>query len=106
MPIPFRLEYVIEKTLVEPDNLKQKALRKLAGVKLSHTEALTIWNRILDHKWFLSERLGRDVGMRVASIDYFENIYSPRQRHHNEFYRLMRRLMRPLISYRVISSLL
>lgn len=102
MPIPFRLDYVIEKTLAEPDNLKQQALQKLAGVKLSHTDAQAMWNRILDHKWYLSERLGRDVGMRVASIDYFENIDLPNQGYQNDFYRLMRRLMRPLIGYRAI----
>ncbi|MBV8828971.1 MAG: DUF4032 domain-containing protein [Acidobacteriaceae bacterium] len=27
-----------------------------------------------DHKWYLSEALGRDVGIRVAALDYFENV--------------------------------
>ncbi len=26
------------------------------------------------HKWFLSERLGRDVGFRVAALDYVTNV--------------------------------
>jgi transitional endoplasmic reticulum ATPase len=30
--------------------------------------------KVLVHKWYLSERLGRDVGLKVATIDYFENV--------------------------------
>jgi hypothetical protein len=43
-------------------------------VTLGIVEARALWPRILEHKWFLSERLGRDVGLRVAAIDYLENI--------------------------------
>lgn len=32
------------------------------------------WSDIERHKWFLSERLGRDTGMEVAAVDYFENV--------------------------------
>jgi len=49
-------------------------LRALTGVTLGILEARSLWPRILEHKWFLSERLGRDVGLRVAAIDYLENI--------------------------------
>ena len=49
-------------------------LRALTGVTLGVTEACGLWPRIVEHKWFLSERLGRDVGLRVAAIDYLENI--------------------------------
>jgi hypothetical protein len=55
-----------------------RSLRKLAGVKLSAFEAESVWPRILEHKWVLGERLGRDVGLRVAAVDYFENIEPPR----------------------------
>ena len=34
-------------------------------------EARRLWQEILQHKYFLSERLRRDVGMRVATLDYF-----------------------------------
>ena len=54
----------------------QVMLRALTGVTLGVMDARAIWPRILDHKWFLSERLGRDVGLRVAAIDYLENIES------------------------------
>ena len=78
MPISFKLEHVIEEVLSEHPQDQKRALRKLAGVKMSTTEALTVWPRILEHKWFLSERLGRDVGLRVAAVDYFENVQPPR----------------------------
>lgn len=54
----------------------QVMLRALTGLTLGVMEARAIWPKILDHKWFLSERVGRDVGLRVAAIDYLENIES------------------------------
>jgi hypothetical protein len=76
--IPFRLDYVIESTLAERANEEQKVLKELAGVKLTPAEARAEWTRVLEHKWFISERMGRDVGLRVAAIDYFENVRLPR----------------------------
>ena len=76
--IPFRLDYVIEKTTAEESCEEQKALKELAGVKLRPVEARVEWPRVLEHKWFMSERLGRDVGLRVAALDYFENVRLPR----------------------------
>ena len=61
-----------------PDYARE--LRRLAGVKLPAREAEAVWSRLLEHKWYLGERLGRDVGLRVAAADYFENIEPPRQR--------------------------
>ena len=43
----------------------------------SRKEAEAVWSKILDHKWQLSERLNRDVGLRVATIDYVEHFYHP-----------------------------
>lgn len=57
-----------------------RSLRKLSGVKLSASEARAVWPRVLEHKWYLGERLGRDVGLRVAAVDYLENIHEPRPR--------------------------
>ncbi|HEX8142761.1 MAG TPA: DUF4032 domain-containing protein [Pyrinomonadaceae bacterium] len=56
----------------------QSTLNAMTGVKLSAKEARESLPRIENHKWYMSERLGRDVGLRVAAIDYFENIYEPR----------------------------
>jgi hypothetical protein len=74
MPIPFKLDYVIEQ-LSEDGESERQAIRKLTGVRLRAAEALAAWSRIIDHKWYISERLGRDTGLKVAAIDYFENIY-------------------------------
>ena len=76
--IPFRLDYVIETTLAGGAVEEQKVLKELTGVRLSAREARAEWVRVLEHKWFVSERLGRDVGLRVAALDYFENVRLPR----------------------------
>ncbi len=76
--IPFRLDYVIERSLGGGACEEQKVLRELAGVRLRPAEARAEWARVLEHKWFVSERLGRDVGLRVAAVDYFENVAPPR----------------------------
>ena len=78
--IPFKLDYVIEQTLREQTCGEQKLIRELAGVRLSPAEARAEWPRVLEHKWFVSERLGRDTGLRVAAIDYFENVRLPRHK--------------------------
>lgn len=77
MPIPFKSDYVIERTQGGQAN-ELRVLKQLAGVKISADEARAVWPRIQDHKWYVSERLGRDVGLRVAAVDYFENIWTPR----------------------------
>jgi hypothetical protein len=76
--IPFRLDYVIERTLGEQPCEEQKLLKELAGIRLTPAEARAEWPRVLEHKWFVSERLGRDTGLRVAAVDYFENVRLPR----------------------------
>ena len=50
-------------------------LGKLTGLKLSRAFAQDVWPQMLEHKWYLSERLGRDVGLRVAAVDFFENVF-------------------------------
>ncbi len=76
--IPFRLDYVIEKGNEERPCEEQEVLKELAGVRLRPAEARAEWPRVLEHKWLVSERLGRDVGLRVAALDYFENVRLPR----------------------------
>ena len=78
--IPFILDYVIERTLRGQPCEEQRLLKELAGVRLTPAEARAEWPRVLEHKWFLSERLGRDAGLRVAALDYFENVRLPRPR--------------------------
>jgi hypothetical protein len=58
----------------------QRTLNALAGVNLSPVEARETLPRVREHKWYLSEHLGRDVGWHVAAVDYFENVASRRPR--------------------------
>src|SRR5262249_35093382 len=78
MPIPFKLDGVIEKILKE-DVPERRMIQDFTGVRLSSHEARAAWRRVLEHKWYISERLGRDVGFRVAAVDFFENIYTRRE---------------------------
>jgi hypothetical protein len=76
MPLPFRLEHAIEKLTREWPGADAARLSSLSGRRLSRAEEHAEWPRVLEHKWLLSERLGRDVGLRVAAVDYFENLRS------------------------------
>lgn len=78
----YKLEYLIEKLLnSNSSQSEQRTLQEFVGRKFSTEEAKFVWERVLDHKWHLSESLNRDVGLRVAANDYIENFYEP---HRNE----------------------
>ena len=47
---------------------------EISGMKYDPDAAADLWPRILQHKWLMSEKLGRDAGLRVACIDFLENI--------------------------------
>jgi hypothetical protein len=70
MPIPFPLDDVIARLIRRPE---LDVLKQAAPEGLSSTRAREVLPRVLEHKWLLSEQLGRDVGLRVAAADYFEN---------------------------------
>ncbi|HEX8634264.1 MAG TPA: DUF4032 domain-containing protein [Pyrinomonadaceae bacterium] len=57
-----------------------RGLGSFPQVELPHGEAGEVWLQILEHKWYLSERCGRDVGVRVAAVHYFENVRKVRKR--------------------------
>ncbi len=40
----------------------------------SPEEAERRWREILEHKWYLSERAGHDIGIQVAALDYFRRL--------------------------------
>ena len=73
----YRLDYTIEKVLQDNPSREQKILLELAGEKFPKAEAAILWEKIQDHKWYVSERLKRDVGFRVAAVDFIENFYEP-----------------------------
>jgi len=47
---------------------------ELSGTKIDPGAAADLWPKILKHKWLLSEKVGRDVGMKIACIDFLENM--------------------------------
>lgn len=73
----YRLDYTIEKVLQDNPSREQKILLELAGRRFPKAEAEILWEKIQDHKWYVSERLRRDIGFRVAAVDYIENFYEP-----------------------------
>lgn len=50
-----------------------------SGARLEADAAGALWPKILQHKWLMSEKLGRDVGLRVACIDFLENMDQARE---------------------------
>jgi len=52
---------------------------ELSGSKFAPDVAVELWPRIMQHKWLMSEKLGRDVGVRTACIDYLENMEQARK---------------------------
>ena len=47
---------------------------EMAGVKFEPETASDLLEKISQHKWLLSEKLGRDVGFRTACVDFLENM--------------------------------
>ena len=45
-----------------------------SGHKVEPKIAGELWLKILQYKWVLSEKLGRDVGTKVACLDFIENV--------------------------------
>ena len=56
---------------------EQTFLKRYLSEDLPIREVKYLWEKIADHKWLLGERLKRDVGFRVAAVDYIENFYEP-----------------------------
>jgi len=59
-------------TLIQEDY--QSLIFEYSGNKVPFEFAEALWSKILEHKWVLSEKLGRDVGIKTACVDFMENI--------------------------------
>lgn len=46
----------------------------LANLRFPHAEARRLWDELLAHRGQLQAQLGRDVGVRVAALDFFLNV--------------------------------
>ena len=73
----YQLDYVVDKVLKDTPSREQAILKRFANKDFAKKEAAYVWERITDHKWYLGERLKRDVGFYVATIDFLENFYEP-----------------------------
>ena len=74
---PFKLDFAFERLEQTGPELERNLLRIYTGYDLGENEAKRLYEKISDHKWFVSERLRRDVGFHVAAIDYVEHFYEP-----------------------------
>ena len=57
---------------------------ELSNYKVDPDSAKDLWSQILQHKWVLSEKIGRDVGIKVACLDFIDNIVSLEGSIHDE----------------------
>jgi transitional endoplasmic reticulum ATPase len=51
-----------------------RTILEMSGAAFEPDIAAGLWSKILDHKWLLSEKVGRDMGLRTACIDFLENM--------------------------------
>jgi hypothetical protein len=58
---------------------EQVILNEFTGKHFSRNEAEILLRKIMNHKWNMSEMLRRDVGLKVAAIDFMENFYQPNE---------------------------
>ncbi len=70
-----------------------------SGTKLDPDMAADLWPQILQHKWLMSEKVGRDVGFRTACIDFLENM----EQAHKEYMEYKRRDILAEMGARIIS---
>jgi diguanylate cyclase (GGDEF)-like protein len=57
-----------------PDRYYATRLRQLAHLEMEEAEAAELWQSVARHRRDLQQRLGRDVGQRVALLDYIVNV--------------------------------
>ncbi len=67
-------EYLLDSIGKKPGTYYRDLIFALIQIRLPEEEAKRDWKEILKHKYILSERLGRNVGIHVASLDYYTNL--------------------------------
>jgi len=71
--ISSRLEEIYQQTSGE---VYSELLYLLTNKKFGEDEALRHWFSVMEHRVELNKKLGRDVGLRIALLDYFFNVKS------------------------------
>ena len=72
-------QYLVVKKLTPADIAEGRYYVRLVANLTGHEprspeEAERRWSEILEHKWYLSERAGHDVGLATAALDYFRRL--------------------------------
>lgn len=67
-------EYLLDSIGKKPGTYYRDLIFALVQIRLPEDEAKRDWKEILKHKYILSEKLGRNVGIHVATLDYYTNI--------------------------------
>jgi len=67
-------EYLLDSIGKKPGTYYRDLIFAIIQIRLPEDEAKRDWKEILKHKYILSERLGRNVGIHVASLDYYTNV--------------------------------
>ncbi|MFN3550582.1 MAG: diguanylate cyclase [Endomicrobiia bacterium] len=84
----------IEKLIALDNNFYSTLLYRLVSEEFDEKTAKNLWFEILEHKYKVSEKLGRNIGIRVATLDYLENIKkiitSPKIIEEKEFLKTLR----------------
>ncbi len=67
---------VIARVDSDRDEFYQDMMKLYTGIEFKSGEIYETWTEILMHKIKMSRVLGRDIAIKVASLDYIETIYS------------------------------
>ncbi|HON11579.1 MAG TPA: diguanylate cyclase [Chitinispirillaceae bacterium] len=67
-------EFLLDSIGKKPGTYYRDLIFALMQIRLPEEEAKRDWREILKHKYILSEKLGRNVGIHVATLDYYTNI--------------------------------
>jgi diguanylate cyclase (GGDEF)-like protein len=67
-------EYNLDSLGKKPGTYYRDIIFALIQIRLPEDEAKRDWKEMLKHKFIMSEKLGRNVGIHVAALDYYTNI--------------------------------
>jgi len=67
-------KYVIINVERERDDFYQNMLKSYLGKNIEGNKIFDLWTNILKHKLQMSEKLGRDISIKVAGLYFVETV--------------------------------
>ncbi len=67
-------EYILDALGKKPGTYYRDIIFALLQIRLPEEEAKRDWKEMLKHKFIVSQKLGRNIGIHVAALDYYTNI--------------------------------